>query len=403
MRRPRLRSVLIAVGLVGPPLAASGAGAGEAPPSAVSTAQQVPPQLLDTDPLAFEHPQRSVLGPTSITSYGTSDAFSSNSSLAATWVLGSRLAVSGLSQRESRSYAAAIPLTSGQLAARIGPVRLGGAYRRGKSKDSREYEQVYPDFPVTRRVREYSRESDELREFAFGAGISAGGASVDFTAMLVDVEREGVGRRERTGEAPFDAAVAIDAGDRWGGTLRAQIPFPFGTGVTLAASFQDLRSRMTYRQLDQYLVEVSGAQDLYGHEWSAALGVSRPLPTVGRVRLHGAYRDVRDPGRSSASYEVRVAAQREDRLQGGVSLERPGWWETTLFAGAAVYRTRSWNESLRTNRDSWSRDADHSEDIDHGFAWGASRTIGDFDLAARVSRTLSISNPLAELDVRMRF
>ncbi len=398
----------IALPLLALALAVPAARAGRVPPSALSAALQTVPALVETGALAFEHPQRSALAVSSLSAFNTADysllSYDSNSAVAASWAAG-RFAIEAQAQRQGyRGLYENLTMAAGQLAGRLGPVRLGAAYRRGKDKGSNEYERLDYSYTPPRRRWEYQRSFDLVREFAVGAGLSAGGVSADITATLVDVEREGVGQIEETSNPPQDRQSRLDSDERWGGSLRVRTPLPAAAGtLTLAASFQDLRSRMGFRELNQYLLPVTGGQDVYGHEWSAAAGLSRPLTSTGRVHVHCAYQDVRDPGRPSARYELGGTTAREDRLQGGVAVEFPGWWETTLYAGASVRRIRAWADALRWYNETVSREANHTEGVSQSFSWGVSRSVGSFDLAGTVSRTLSVADPIAQLDVRLRF
>ncbi|MCA9753013.1 MAG: hypothetical protein KC591_12530 [Gemmatimonadetes bacterium] len=335
------------------------------------------------------------------------DAGSSSRSVAALLGDGGRFCVGFLSQpdrtlTESLFYGSSPPDLQGLMAARVGPIRVGAAYRRGRKQADSFDETLNPSTLDQRsQARSYERERDEV---AFGFGWSHRSAYVDITALRGRWQRRSRWTEEEGFQVRSDLDAMLDTSWRWGGAMRAGFPLGADTRIEFFGGFFDRRADFNASQWLIVEADFNAAETTYGHEWKALASIGRLCGHSWLVRLHGGYEDVRDPGRPSGTYYVEATLPRQQRETVGISLERPGWWDTTLYAGAMTTRLRRSEHQIEwRSATSFGRSGFHDVAVSNSFGWGASRTVGDFDLAAQVSSTLSLSNPIASLDAAIRF
>ena len=381
--------------------------AGVTPGSALATAREMAPSLLDSPAQAFTHPQVSVLGTSSIATWSTGE-YSSYGALAATWSLGSRVALAALSQHlVSDDPYDLNSLRSGQAAVRIGSCRVGAAYRWGTDDSGRESERLTVDSRgfVSRDYQSYGQSAD-IREWNAGFGWTRGRGFVDVTADRTRTRARSYDLEERSNGSVVDTHIAVDTDPRWGGAFRFGVPLGSRMAATAFGSFHDRRFSLDVRFLDDIQLPIRSTQEAYGHAWDTGIDFARDLSSVGRVHAHGMYADSRAPG-EPYSYDVGFSTRRMERTEAGFSLERPGWWDSVLYFGVRAFRQRTWTDRIQVNSYSstfyFNRDTDFNESWSHDVAWGASRTIGDFDFCGVISRVLSVSSPIVALDATLRF
>ncbi|MEZ5065952.1 MAG: hypothetical protein R3B81_14560 [bacterium] len=403
VRRNSLRSGLLLV--LSFAVSAPIASAGEVPPSALASARRMDSALVDSNAQMLLHPQIAAGLPSQLT------AFYAESSYRTVGVLfgdGDRFSLGLASQRDPAL--ANSPLSSvgyaglqGLLAARFGPVRVGTSYRRGRVSDRYFDESVYihPSSVDQRaRTRDYERETDEI---ALGIGWSSGRAYVDATAMRSRWQRSAHWIEESDYVVETDTSTRLDTSWRWGGALRAGVPVRGDLLVEIFCAFADRRARFDASHLVATEPDFRTDEPTYGHEWKALASIGRLYASTWLVRLHGGYADRRDPGMPGGSSYVNATLAREERETVGVSLERSGWWGLELYAGATTTRTRERREQLDFGPISVQQSVARDVSVESSFGWGASRTIGDFDLAAYVSSRLSVADPIVSLDAALRF
>lgn len=374
------------------------------PGSALARSLQMHPSLVDSPAQAFEHPQRTVLGASSVATLDTGE-YNEPGAVEGVLLIRDRVALAAGSQRTtaeldfSTEYA-----RSARAAVRLGPFRIGAAYRRSSSTEDseREYAYIRSDDTVDRQVRRF-RSTFLLEEHAAGLGWSRGRASVDLTGEMAFVDATDAYRLEDTGRANEGTEVELDTDPLWGGSLLAEVPLDARTTMTAVASFRDRRSAVDLRILNPYQIWVTFEQPTYGHRWNAHLAFERAA-RVGSVTVHGGYTDWRGPS-AEASLEIEYTQRRTETTETGLALQRPGWWDTTLYAGIRAYRSRTWREWIRIDPEyrNFTRDNVMEEVWGQSFAWGAARTIGDLDLVGVVTTDLRVGDPLMSLDARFRF
>lgn len=380
--------------------------AGLVPESALAAARLTDPTLVESDALVLAAPQRAVMEGNSLGAFNAQDHAPA---ALVRWRPLHRLAFA-LSQQDyliGTYYSTSdLRLYSGTVAGALGPIRLGAAYRTGHDSDAEEREIVRYSTSDVEWLKERAKSASSIREISFGGGVGSGRVSVDLTVDLRDVDRSGSSHREEADEPTEAGSGTVSADRRWGGSLRAAVPFGASTDLTLAAAFQDLRANTVFSYIDEYQLEQTTTYALYGHVWYAGLDLARQFAEW-RAHVHALYRDERDPGVPDSDYQFYLSSRRVDRLEAGVCLERDGWWDSRLFVSAAGVRSRSWAEQTRAETNSSYatiyQDRRRDETRGSSFSWGATRTIGDIDLAGQISTSLSVSNPIATLDARIRF
>lgn len=384
-------------------MAPGAAHAGGYPSSAKAIALQMNSSLVDSPALAFEHPQATILGESSLSAYDGVD-YGANSAVQACWIAGNRIAVAAASERMRNDLDfSSVYGRSARGAVRVGAFRFGAALRRGTYEESREYEdsQIRNDGVYTY-LRRY-RSTFSVREITAGSGWSRGRMRLDLAAETSVIEATNTYRNEETGRAPEATELALDTERLWGGSLRATVPVDDRTTVTATGSFRDRRSSTDLSILNRYGIWATFSQPTYGHRWQAHLSVARES-SVGMVHLHGGYTDWRGV-EASASSSLEYTQNRSETTEAGVAIEKPGWWDSTLYVGARAYRVRDWRDQIRIAPEyqDFDRDSRSEERWFQSFSWGAARTLGDLDLVAVVERDLRVADPFITMDARLRF
>jgi hypothetical protein len=378
--------------------AASQGRADEVPGSALASALAAPPELVDSAAQAFVHPQRAA--------DAGSRVFSLDEGLDAgvVFVPGrGRLALFALGQtaRASSWYESGARRTfQGGIACGARGLRLGAAFREGRTKDSREYESQRLDNGDIRRSQSSARFS--LREFAAGLGLSRGRGSLDATAELARVEHRASGE-DVSFSSRDEYATRIEGRTLWGGALFAAVPVSSRDVLRLAGAFRDRQVDLSTRATTTPSVSLEYRDLVYGHLWNAGAALEHTFAPSKACRLYAQYGEQRDPGAPSSGSSATVRATRRKTTEAGVSLQHPGWWGEILYVGVRGTLRKEWMDSLEASPPEVRRYVDSQEALSHAFTWGASRSIGDLDLVGLVSTSLSLSYPFASLDATLRF
>lgn len=394
--RPRFLALTVVGVLLIPCAWADLASAGEVPESALADAFAMAPELVDSGAQVFVHPQRAVEDRSSVVSYAQWNAAGFTLSRPG------RVAVIALAQSprpdinsfdDSRTF-------QGGVACGIGAIRLGAAFREGRSKDAAASEFVQIATSEVHREQSYRR--DSFREIAAGIGFSRGRGSIDASVGLSRIEREAFGsEQDRSRYDEF--AADIDGRTLWGGTLLAALPVGARNVVRVVGAFHDRRADVRLVARSTSYLPISYQEALYGHAWNAGLALDHDLGASRVCRLHAHYLDVRDPGQPTGRSYLFIDSDRRQLAETGISLQRPGWWGETLHLGVRGFLTKFSEESTEVGSASARFSSRSAESFSHAFSWGASRSFGDLDLVGLVSSTLSLGDPFASIDAALRF
>jgi hypothetical protein len=374
-------------------------GAGEVPSSALASALQTAPELVDSPALVFLYPQRVVDGPSRIVS------FAGGEGAGVILAREGRLGVTALAQsiRVLPGYYSDARVLQTGLAGAIGAFRIGAAYRDQRSKR----DDVNHDLNLTtgQEDRRESHSRQSTQEFAAGVGLARGRGSVALAAELTRFDRHADGvQSEDTDDVTYSTQVLGER--RWGGTFLVAAPLGQSNLVRVAGAFRDRRSHLHAVRHDLMYQSFDYQNPLYGHDWNAGLAFEHDLGASRSWRLHGFYSDSRDPGQPSAnsySSTLDVDATRQEFAEVGASFQRPGWWGETQYFGARAYLTKITGEGTSFYRDRLQRSTSFDEHIYHAFSWGASRSFGDLDLVGQVATDLSAADIFGSVDASLRF
>jgi hypothetical protein len=393
--------------VVFPLLLVTGSFAVSVPSSAESRALGLDPLLRGGAILAFLHPQQAVLQPRQLLVFDT--GWDSNG-------MGGILAAGGhrlflFSTRDVVSAGSMSGVHAG-WAGRTGALRLGLSAGGYLFKESSTREQLWWNGYGTDYQYGFTARDGNARsiEGLAGLGVGRGRRHFDLTweSRWETADRATAELQLNRSEA--ETTIVSIEGDRRSFHLyhlRAGLPLGSLTDLLVMGQWGGRHERWkgTFRGVvfndDLFRQE---ALEGWRDSWKMGAALSFPVGEVDRITGSAGWTSQKlpeyliDPG----SINHRVTSRRDGVL--ALSVEERVWRDITLLAGLRrVYSRTKVNEQGLNPPRSARAESRLSESLGHEFTWGVAWTHGGYHAGAIVSKTLSLTNPFASLDLGYRF
>jgi hypothetical protein len=393
---------------------ATGARAGEVPPTALSSSLRLDPMLLHSTSLVFRFPELVATADTMFLDFGRvcgrsmllgyQDLSYATPSKGTGAVL--RGAQSGGFVLSQASYLPGQTLGEYDLPMRGDVLQAGAGFRwRGlragvalRGTRYRREEGTTSESAPGARSERASRSVADFLEGAVGVGASLGPVQVDVAVELpwlrYDIEGilvasyDTLGLR-RDGES-VEARSAI-----------ARIAAPLGRGLHLVLAGTYETGHLAWSGHTYDGVRLARERFDQGLDaWSAAGSLSFPAPHVDRVVIAARY-GRRRRGLALWSSPIRSTERRDDSGSVTFAGRRPLWRDLHLYAGVSKEYSRWRRDTTESTRGTRQESATLGESIGDGFAWGLSWPWRRFEFASSLNTTLALEDPFLRLDVQL--
>lgn len=390
-------------------------GAAEIPRTAYSQSLTLSPVFLDSESLIYQFPQQAARFPGQILLSRGPSSEQSVLAMAAPGVQRWFLLVNPLYFADSPSpflddFNSAFVQFG--WAAEAKPFRIGLAARGAAGRSGSEDLDVH--YRNGQEYEAYVSANDSrwrAQEVAFGIGLDRGRAVLD---VLMEGRWEALDQgavRERTANqiTTESSVVGLHHWERpmLSGSLRAVLPLGDQRKLTAAGDWGG-----THHKWDALVsgfdaatvVDSFAVLERYQDAWSAGCSYEIPTGHLDRIIVAALYDSWRLPAFETRYYYAERISTSTRRGSLGLSAIRSLRPSLTAFAGF-----RSVFEYSRTIRerieglDSYSHTESRSEDLTHGFAWGARYVWKDVTLTGAVSTDLRLDNPFTAVDLRYSF
>jgi hypothetical protein len=404
-RRRRLPA-LLAAGVVA---IAAIVRAGDVPPSAYSIGLGVEPSLLEDIDLVFDFPEWAVVADSAALEFGRRPAGGflhgatdfDELAAGARFDVGS-LAAFALSQRSyvPGSTFSTSPALSNvvQLGVAVGGAgRRAGAAVRGSRTRSEATEVVVGIGSERTNVRQ---DIVDYLAASAGAGFAAGDARIDFAIEATDVDIDVSGMR-RSDSDTTTLRVRGTSDKVVAGSVHVGMPLGRRVRAVVSGRFQAGEIHWAGQRYNGG-ASVPVARSLSVESWIAGVTLAFAAPRVDAVLVSGSFERLRDANLRFDSFDGETRnIGREDLGKLGIALRKRLWPAFDARAGVVRTYSREWQGFERVASDFLNSSGQRVDRITDTFTWGAVYRWRGFWFTGAFNQSLTVSDPLAALDVHI--